>query len=174
MNVRSFSARFTKKTVSLITRSSLQLGAALTALAVLSALPILAQTANFDPLNLSPGSADSPRTVQGFTGGSFSLSAIANRDRNRNLCLGFADSTPDHIMTLQQNFPQLTLRVDSGGNDTTLVIQGPNDTIWCGDDTGRNKDASIQDTNWPSGTYRIWIGAFEAGARYDYTLTARE
>jgi len=42
--------------------------------------------------------------LRGSTGGSYSLSAIANTDRHNNKCLGFATPTPDHIIVLQQNF----------------------------------------------------------------------
>jgi hypothetical protein len=155
--------------------SRLQWSGLLVFAATLSAAPILAQSANFEPLNLSPGFGAAAGTVQGYTGGAFSLSAIANRDRANNLCLGYADSTPDHIMTLGQRFDQLTLQVDSGGNDTTLVIEGPHNSVRCGDDTSRtNKDASISDSNWPSGTYRVWVGAIDSNARYDYTLRAQE
>lgn len=146
------------------------------ALLAIGAAPVFAQTANFDSLTLSPGFSAADGTAQGYTQGSFSLSSIANRDRSDNLCVGFADTTPDHILVLQQDFSQLTLQVDSGGGDTTLLVQGPNDsTVRCGDDTGRNNtDASIQDSSWQAGTYKVWVGAFDSGIRYDYTLTVRE
>jgi hypothetical protein len=145
-------------------------------LATLGVAPVLAQSANFDSMTLSSGFSPADGTVRGYTQGSFSLSSIANRDRSNNLCVGFADTTPDHILVLQQNFSQLTLQVNSGGGDTTLLVQGPNDgTVRCGDDTSRtNTDASIQDTGWQAGTYRVWVGAFESGVRHDYTLTVRE
>lgn len=145
-------------------------------LATLGVAPVLAQSANFDSLTLSPGFSTADGTAQGYTQGSFSLSSIANRDRSDNLCVGFADTTPDHILVLEQDFSQLTLQVNSGGGDTTLLVQGPNDsTVRCGDDTGRtNTDASIQDSSWQAGTYKVWVGAFESGIRYDYTLTVQE
>ncbi|MBD2060258.1 hypothetical protein H6F88_30395 [Oculatella sp. FACHB-28] len=145
-------------------------------LATLGVAPALAQSANFDSLTLSPGFSSADGTVQGYTQGSFSLSSIANRDRSENLCVGFADTTPDHILVLQQDFSQLTLQVNSGGGDTTLLVQGPSDsTVRCGDDTGRtNTDASIQDSSWQAGTYKVWVGAFESGSRHEYTLTVRE
>ncbi len=148
--------------------------ALLTALGIVSAVPALSQSANFDSLTLSRGFSRTEGTVRGYTQGAFSLSAIANRDQDGNLCLGFADSVPDHIMVLEEDFPQLTLQVDSGGGDTTLVMQGPNNTVRCGDDTGRNPDASIEATDLQAGTYQIWVGAFDSGVRYDYRLTIGE
>jgi len=78
-------------------------------------------------------------------------------------------------MVLQQDFSNLSVLVNTGGKDTTLVVQGPNDqSVRCGDDTGSSKDASVQGSNWSAGTYRIWVGSFESGQRLDYTITVRE
>ena len=134
----------------------------------------LAQTANFDGITLSaypPAGA----SVDGRIVGSFSLANIANTYADGNLCAGFADANPDHILTLESDFPSLTIAVDSG-KDTTLLIQGPNDnTIHCGQDISRsNLDARVTGENWQAGTYRIWVGAHEQGQRFSYTLTVAE
>ena len=144
-------------------------------LTAITATPVIAETANFGTFTLPTNSDSAQRTLQGFTGGSYSLSAISNRDRDQKACIGFADPNPDHIMVLEKDSSQLTIQVDSNGNDTTLMIQGPDDTtIRCGDDTGKNKDASISDRNWKSGTYRIWVGTFNPGVKRDYTLTVEQ
>ncbi|MEH2071378.1 MAG: hypothetical protein V7K47_25045 [Nostoc sp.] len=141
----------------------------------LTATPVIAQTANFGTLTLSKNFEPAQGRVEGFTGGSYSLSAISNRDRDQRACIGFAAPTPDHIMVLQKDFSQLTIQIDSNNNDTTLLIQGPDKTtIRCGDDTGKSKDASISDRNWKSGTYRIWVGTFNPGMKRDYTLTVEQ
>ena len=140
-------------------------------LGLMGALPALAQEANFDSFSLT---GDGPTaSVRGFTNGIFALSNVAGRDRRGAVCTGFADSNPDHIMVLQQDFAALTLQVNSGGNDTSLLIQGPNDsTVRCGEDTGRrNPDAQVQDQGWSAGTYRIWVGSHNQGQRYNYSLT---
>ncbi len=135
-------------------------------------LPALAQTANFGEITVASGfgSVDS----QGTTAGFFGLSNIVSRDRAGNLCLGYADTDPDYILTVQQDFEQLTLTVDSG-EDTTLLVQGPNDnTIRCNDNASRrNTDAQIID-QWQVGTYRIWVGSFDAQQRHNYVLTVSE
>ncbi len=137
--------------------------------------PVIAQTANFATLNLSPGFAPAQGKVSGYTGGDYSLSAISNRDRDKRPCIGFADPKPDHIMVLEKDFTRLKLQVNSGGTDTTLLIKGPdNNTIRCGDDTGKSKDASIDDLNWEKGTYQIWVATFNAGVKRNYTLTVEE
>lgn len=142
-------------------------------IAVLSATPVLSQTANFTNLNLSPGFRPSAGRVSGHTGGTYSLSSIANSDRNKKPCIGYGSETPDHIMTLQKDFPRLSVQVNSG-KDTTLVIRGPDNFTLCGDDTGSSKDASVTASNLKAGEYRIWVGSIDPGKRWNYTLTVRE
>lgn len=141
------------------------------AMGTMVALPTLAQQANFESFTLS--GATPTASVSGFTNGISALSNIAGRDRNGIICAGFADTNPDHIMVLQQDLASLTLQVNSGGNDTTLLVQGPDDTVRCGEDSDRrNPDALIQDQDWSAGTYRIWVGSHHQGQRYSYSLNA--
>lgn len=150
----------------------------LTGLFLLFAAPVVAEVAtNFGTRSLSPGFSreNGAIALEGYTQGSFSLPSIANRDQSGNFCLGYGAASPDHILDLQDQFDQLTIQVDSGGRDTTLLIQGPNSsTVYCGDNTGSSKDASIQHTNWPAGVYRVWVGSFDQGGRYNYTLRLQE
>ncbi len=156
-------------------RAHFKNGAILAAIAAAAALPVLAETANFGTLTLSRGFGSPTAVLRGSTGGSYSLSAIANADRHKNKCLGFATPTPDHIIVLQQDFSKLTIQVNSGGKDTTLLIQGPNGkTVRCGDDTGQNKDAGIVDTGWEAGSYKIWVGSLEPGVKSNYTVSVQE
>lgn len=147
----------------------------LAAVALSVIAPASAETANFGTLRLSPGFSRADATAKGSTGGSYSLSSISNRDRDGKHCLGFGDTLPDHVIVLQQDFAKLSLKVDSGGGDTTLVVQGPNNsTVRCGDDTGQNKDASVSGTKWTAGTYRVWVGFFQPGVKRRYTLIVEE
>jgi hypothetical protein len=99
------------------------------------------------------------------------MANLAARDHRGLICTGFADTNPDYVLTLQDSFEQLTIRVDSGGNDTTLLVKGPNDVVRCGEDVDRrNLDAQIQDGGWGPGTYSIWVGAHNQGQRYTYSL----
>jgi hypothetical protein len=140
----------------------------------ISATPVLSQSANFGSLTIRPGFSAALGIASGNTGGSFSLPAIANTDSNKNPCIGYASQTPDHILILEKDFPKLTLQVRTRMKDTTLMIRGPNNLILCGDDTGPNKDASIEATNLKKGRYEVWVGAIEAGKRWNYILTVRE
>ncbi|MGB3202620.1 MAG: hypothetical protein WBA99_17065 [Nodosilinea sp.] len=140
------------------------------AMGTVVALPTLAQQANFESFTLSESTPTA--SVSGFTNGISALSNLAGRDRNGTICTGFADTNPDHTMVLQQDIAALTLQVNSGGNDTSLLVQGPDGTVRCGEDTDRrNPDAYIQDQNWSAGTYRIWVGSHNQGQRYSYSLS---
>jgi hypothetical protein len=141
------------------------------AAALLLPMTAIAQESNFGKLALNP---DQPSGVlRGSTGGAASLPAIiSNRDRHNHPCLGFGDAKPDHILILEKPFATLTLRVRST-TDTTLVVQGPDGSVRCGDDSGANKNASITDTNWPSGSYRVWVGTTTPSLQRDYTLNVQ-
>lgn len=147
---------------------------ALFVIVALSATPAFSQAANFGELKLSPGFPPGTGQASGRTGGTDSLSVIANSDRNKKPCIGYGARTPDHIMILEKSFPKLTVQVNSGGKDTTLVIKGPNNLILCGDDTGSNKDASVTASNLPPGPYSVWVGTLQEGQRWNYTLTVRQ
>lgn len=138
------------------------------------ATPAIAQTANFGSLSLTPGFELDESSLNGYTGGSYSFSALTNRDQQGNSCLGYGDSQPDYIFTLEQDFTALQLVVDSGGADTTLVIQGP-EGFWCGNDIDDfNPDANVLSEDLKAGTYSVWVGTMTPGDRQNYTLTISE
>lgn len=142
--------------------------------AVVSATPVLADNTNFGSLSLSPGFTSAKAVVRGYTNGSVSLSSIQNNDIHNNACIGYGSATPDHVIVLDKNFSRLTVQVDSGNKDTTILIKGPDGIVRCGDDTGTSKDASVQDSNWKAGKYSIWVGAIDSGKRWDYTLSVKQ
>ncbi|QYX30321.1 hypothetical protein [Sphaerospermopsis torques-reginae] len=147
----------------------------LAAITAMITTPVAAQTANFGTMKLSPGFTPEQGTAAGYTGGSYSLSAMSNRDKNKKVCLGFGDPNPDHILVLEEDFEKLTISINSGNTDTTIFIKGPDDkTIRCGDDTGISKDASVSSNKWKSGIYQIWVGIFNQGVKANYTLKVEE
>jgi hypothetical protein len=134
----------------------------------------IAQSANFDGITLS-ANTPTETSVEGRIVGAYSIANIATTDEDGNLCAGFADTNPDHILTLESDFSNLTVTVNSG-QDTTLLVQGPDDnSVYCGQDISRsNLDAQVSHANWQAGTYRIWVGAHDQGQRFGYTLTVSE
>ncbi len=150
------------------------LGVSFSVFLALGGTRAIAQEANFETRSLSPGFSPETGSVSGYTGGSYSLSALSNRDREGNACLGYGDSRPDHILVLEAPFQTLTLQVDSGGKDTTLMVQGP-DGFLCGDDTDSvNLDAQLVAKDWKPSRYKVWVGTMEPGNRGAYRLTISE
>lgn len=149
-----------------------KLTAAAIGLIALLTLPTFAQSVNFRALTLNEKTTSG--IMRGSTGGSTSLPAIvSNRDHHKRACLGFGDPDPDHTLVLQQPVSKLQIRVDSGGADTTLAIVAPDGVIRCGDDSGSSKDASIEDTDFAAGTYKIWVGTVQPNTSRDYRLIVR-
>lgn len=132
----------------------------------------LAQRNSLNNLNLAVGSEQTKKVVTGNTGGSYSLASIANSDRNGNPCMGYGDPQPDRIVTLKGDFARLKVQVNSGGNDTTLLIKNVEErTIRCGFGQNGTKDAVIEDSNWKAGTYQIWVGSVTPNMRSPYRLS---
>jgi hypothetical protein len=115
-----------------------------------------------------------PPQLSGRAGGSTSLlDAIAKtpRDGNGNPCVGYGSFQPNHTVTLPANLSQLQFRVSSGRDDTTLVIQGPGGTVFCGDDpTADDPGAIVTIANPAPGPYQIWVGTFTPGGQPPYQL----
>lgn len=131
----------------------------------------IAQTrANFGVVQLSASSRTEHPAIQGYTQGSVPLAAIAAHDAAGTRCVGFAETEPDHVLDVQQNIGQMLIQVNSGGQDTTLLIQDEQGRVWCGDDTGRSLDATVRIDRMSVGEYRVWVGSFDAAQSYNYFL----
>jgi hypothetical protein len=158
-----------------VRNSWLKGGWLLTIITIFLAAPVIADTTNFGTISLSSNSNNTvTSSVSGYTGGSYSLSAIANRDISNKACFGFADPNPDYIIVLEKGFSNLKVLVNSGGTDTTMLIKAPDNTIYCGDDTGRSKDASIDIKDLKAGNYKVWVGTFNSRVKQNYTLTVQQ
>jgi len=110
------------------------------------------------------------------TGGSSSLTAIANFDDRQELCAGYSynSAIPDHVLELSSDFDNLSITVNTGGKDTTLLIEGPQG-VYCGDDaTALNADALVQRDRWAKGLYRVWVGSGEPNQHYSYQLQIQQ
>ena len=143
-------------------------GGAIALVSTIALLPASAQV-------LVPSSSESVTLTEegiqfeGTTAGEYGLMRLAGRDRRRRLCLGYGSEQPSHILVLTEDTNQLSMSVTSDG-DTTLLVEGPKG-IDCNDNYRRDsRDAALRDGNWPAGTYRIWVGAFEQGDRLNYKL----
>jgi hypothetical protein len=143
-------------------------------LIVIIPFPTIAKKIDLSQMILATGSDLTSVIVTGYTGGSYSLSSISNTDKNGLPCVGYSDPKPDHSMILENDFDLLSIQVDSGGRDTTLVIQGPNDSdIRCSFGQKQVRDALIEDSNWQAGHYNIWVGSMQPNQKANYRLSVK-
>ncbi|GAP97293.1 hypothetical protein [Leptolyngbya sp. NIES-2104] len=140
-------------------------------LSMLVAIPAIAQSDNLRSLTLD--NQTSSGMMMGSTGGRTSLPAVvSNNDRQNQRCLGFGDPSPDHTLVLKRPFSSVSLRVDSGGGDTTLLISGPGG-VRCADSGESGGDVRVQQDGWEAGTYQIWVGTVTPNVNRDYRLIVR-
>ncbi len=144
----------------------------ITGLTLTSAIAAWGQKPNQDHFILAVDSSQTSAIVTGSTGGSYSFSSITNRDRDGNPCMGYGAPEPDHIMVLESEFSQLSLKVNSRGSDTTLIVKGPGkNNIRCGFGKNNHRDALVQGSQWQAGRYEIWVGSVIPNRRSGYRLS---
>ena len=140
-------------------------------LSIVVSLPAIAQPGDFKSLTLDDKTTSG--MMMGSTGGTTSLPAVvSNSDRQNRKCIGFGDPNADHTLTLTRPFSNLTIRVNSGGSDTTLLVSGPGG-VRCADSADSGKDVRMQEGDWQPGTYQIWVGTVAPNTSRDYRLTVR-
>jgi hypothetical protein len=90
-------------------------------------------------------------------------------------CPGYVARQPDHIMVLTDDFDYLRLFVDSGGEDTTLVLHQPStgDTF-CDDDGYGNRQPQIVMDYITEGEWHIYVGSFWPDELHPYALHVTE
>lgn len=138
--------------------SALALAAAAVAPSLASAqTPSL--TANYGEIFLSSGFTPDPHAVDLTAGGS--IDAYTDTDLP-GACVGDISDAPDFEVTYQAGSLPLVFRTLSS-SDTTLIINAPNGSWYCDDDSYGDGDAEVRFNKPQSGTYDIWIGTFGGG-----------
>ncbi|CAN1211195.1 hypothetical protein TUMEXPCC7403_13420 [Tumidithrix helvetica PCC 7403] len=136
----------------------------------MAAAPVsLAQS---ESIALSHNFRPDPIKLGGSTGGNVSLASLAGIDAN---CRGFAQTQPNHVITLNESFPLLDFLVYTGGinNDPTMLIKGPGGIVVCADDESQGRNPQISRRLLP-GTYQVWVGSKDANQSFRYTLSLSE
>ncbi|WP_162424833.1 hypothetical protein [Myxacorys almedinensis] len=133
---------------------------------LLGSVATVAQPATFGALTL--GATSMSGALSGSTGGNTSLPAIvSNRDRHGRNCLGYGDPNPDHTLILQKPAAKLRLAIATGGSNMTIVVAGANGVFRCGD------SGILEDGDWQTGTYQVWVGTVEPNKSRNYRLTVQ-
>jgi len=116
---------------------------------------------NFGTVSLNPGFVPDPHVVTGTSGGGTDASTL------NNACAGWVSGTPDHLFVSGGNFTALRLLAHAT-DDITLVVQKPDGTYVCNDDT-EGLDPIVA-APFPPGTYKIWVGSYQQGTNTQYRL----
>lgn len=95
----------------------------------------------------------------------------SNRLGMPSSCAGFWTRRPQHYVTLPRDLHYLRVDVSSH-EDTTLAIVTPDGRVWCNDDTvGANPQLA---GHFPAGTYAVYVGTYQSGARANYEISMSE
>ena len=145
------------------------------ALVIMPTTSVIAQGQDVNSFNLALGLNQASAKVIGSTGGAYSLASIVNQDSYGNHCMGYGDPKPDHIMTLENDFSRLRLQVNSGGEDTTLVVRRiDQEDVRCGFGKHHSRDAIVEGHNWKAGKYEIWVGSMKPHHHSNYSLSIQQ
>lgn len=153
--------RFRDYTTRAAIATTASLGLMNPAIAQVTAPPI------FESVRVSPRFNPDPIVLRGISGGTTAAPSVSQREQtSTGPCVGFVDTSPDHVMTLTNDFDFLSVEVQSS-EDTTLIVRGPGGA-WCNDDiSGKNPGIAGE---WLAGTYEIWIGSYQRDKYYPYVL----
>lgn len=128
------------------------------AAALLFAGPVAAQDWSANPhagtVRLSAGFTPDPYNISITAGGTIQASERFSG------CRGYISHAPDVRLhwSSGNNLP-LIISVSSQ-RDTTLVVNGPNGSWYCDDDSGEGLNPSLRFGSPMSGQYDIWIGSY--------------
>ncbi|MBN8608513.1 MAG: peptidase S1 [Caulobacterales bacterium] len=144
-------------------------GAALTMIAAGSAV---AQDYGLNPIygtvNITAGFTPDPYTVNLQSGGQRDASAISPS------CRGYIANAPDFRVNYSAGSFPLIISVASSA-DTTLVVNGPDGSWYCDDDSGNEgMNPSLRFGSPQSGQYDIWVGTYGQSANYEAQLNISE
>ncbi|MEM6521333.1 MAG: hypothetical protein AAF892_05025 [Cyanobacteria bacterium P01_D01_bin.71] len=118
-------------------------------------------------VRLAVGFTPNPAVLEGTGGGDRPAAEVVKTANSpTGLCLGYISEVPHEEVTLDSNFSNLEMRVESD-LDTTLIISGPGG-VWCNDDSS-GKNPAIAGA-WVPGIYQVWVGAYRAEQVPDYVL----
>jgi len=123
-----------------------------------AAAPAAAQDFNAEPnfgaIDLAGGFTPDPQVIAVRSGGSLNAQSLSPS------CRGFISEAPDVRLNYDAGSLPLIISVAASA-DTTLVVNGPDGSWYCDDDTGVNGLNPMVRFNEPkSGRYEIWVGTY--------------
>lgn len=126
-------------------------------LCVTAAIPASAQDFNAAPnygtVNLAAGFTPDPQVIAVRSGGSLNAQSLSAA------CRGFISQAPDVRLFYEAGSFPLIISVAANA-DTTLVVNGPDGSWYCDDDSGEGVNPSIRFNGPKAGRYEIWVGTY--------------
>lgn len=113
-----------------------------------------------EAVTLAPGFT-APNMLEGRAGGLTDASSLGEG------CIGNIASDPDHVLNLSAAIPNLRIFAQAS-EDITLVIQKPDGSYICNDDT-EGLNPLVTAPSFAAGEYKIWVGSYsteDGGAAY--------
>ena len=133
-------------------KTVLAAGLAAASFAGLASAQDWSQAPTFGSVNLTSGFTPDPYTVAITAGGSIEASNLSPS------CRGMIANAPDYRLNFSAG--SLPLYISAYSNaDTTLVVNGPDGSWYCNDDTN-GLDPALAWGSPQSGQYDIWIGTY--------------
>lgn len=126
-------------------------------------------SSNFGRTSLSAGFMPDPYDVRITSGGGLHVSAM---DLGAG-CVGYATRTPDYILDYSAGTGMLRFFVEGDG-DTALVINAPDGSWHCDDDSFGTFDPTVSFDAPRSGQYDIWVASYAEGANVSGRLKITE
>ncbi|WP_417468775.1 peptidase S1 [Maricaulis sp.] len=138
-----------------------------TAIIMAATLASAGQAQTFGSVNLRAGFTPDPFRVAITSGGAISASSISSG------CRGWVANTMDYQVHYAAGSFNLSFSATSS-SDTTLLIQAPNGSLYCDDDSGNGLNPIVTIGNPVSGTYSVWVGSYQNGEYARATLSISE
>mgnify|MGYP001816022250 CR=1 FL=1 len=126
-------------------------------------------SSNFGRTSLNAGFTPDPFDVRVTSGGSLRVSGMELGAG----CVGFATRTPDYILDYSAGSSMLRFFVEGEG-DTALIINAPDGSWHCGDDSFGTFDPTVTFDAPRSGQYDIWVASYSEGSNVSGRLKVTE
>jgi hypothetical protein len=121
----------------------------------------LSAEARFDTIDLVSGFTPDPVTITGSAGGRVDANvATADGVTASGYCTGYVSREPSIELTYEAGALPLYIAARSQG-DLTLVINAPDGSWHCDDDSGGDLNPEVSFDSPQSGVYDIYVGTFD-------------
>lgn len=117
---------------------------------------------------LASGFAPDPFSVEVTAGGTVNAEYVGAD------CHGYPTAEPSFSVTYEAGSATLLRFYVDGPGDTAMIINAPNGTFVCGDDSFGTRSPTIDFEPPEAGRYDVWVGPFEFDQRLDTTLKVTE